>query len=192
MASPFTPTDLLSLAKTLLEQGPVKSLPTPRRIRILFNGSYVADTTSALYIWEKPFYPVYYIPRSSLKSSFFQFSSSPPSSEPYAQLTLKVGDRETDRVLAFAGRDRLPLKRAELADMVRVDFHAVDAWFEEDQQVYVHPKDPFKRVDILHSTRPVKVFLNGTKVAEAGSAQHLFETGLPVRYYLPPTAVDWR
>jgi len=68
----------------------------------------------------------------------------------------------------------------------------VDRWFEEDAPIYVHPKDPFKRIDILPSTRRVEVFdrKGGKRLADAPSSMHLYETGLPVRYYLPMTAVD--
>jgi uncharacterized protein (DUF427 family) len=54
----------------------------------------------------------------------------------------------------------------------------------------VHPKDPFKRIDILPSSRPIEVRVAGKTVAKASSSIHLLETGLPTRYYLPLTAVD--
>ncbi len=65
----------------------------------------------------------------------------------------------------------------------------MDAWFEEDEQVYVHPRDPYTRVDILQSTRHVRVVVDGVTVADSHSPTLLFETGLPVRYYLPKTDV---
>jgi uncharacterized protein (DUF427 family) len=61
----------------------------------------------------------------------------------------------------------------------------MDAWFEEDEQVYTHPRDPYTRVDILASSRHVRIEVDGTTVAESTSPRLLFETGLPVRYYLP-------
>jgi uncharacterized protein (DUF427 family) len=66
---------------------------------------------------------------------------------------------------------------------------AVDAWFEEDEQVYVHARDPYSRVDILQSSRHVVVEIDGVKVADSVRPRLLFETGLPVRYYLPKTDV---
>ena len=70
----------------------------------------------------------------------------------------------------------------------------MDQFYEEDFPIYVHPKDPFKRVDILPSTRHVRVEIDGQSIAEsAGGNYFLFETGLPPRYYLPQTAVhDWK
>jgi uncharacterized protein (DUF427 family) len=61
----------------------------------------------------------------------------------------------------------------------------MDAWFEEDEEVYVHPRDPYTRVDILPSSRHVEVVVNGVKVADSHQPRLLFETGLPTRYYLP-------
>ena len=66
----------------------------------------------------------------------------------------------------------------------------MDGWFEEDREIYVHPKDPFKRIDILPSSRKVRVEIDGTVTAESASAMFLFETGLPLRYYLPQTSVS--
>lgn len=65
-----------------------------------------------------------------------------------------------------------------------------DQWLEEDIPVYVHPKDPFKRIDILPSSRPIEVRVGGKTVAKAASSVHLHETGLPTRYYISPGAVD--
>jgi uncharacterized protein (DUF427 family) len=61
----------------------------------------------------------------------------------------------------------------------------MDAWFEEDEQVLTHPRDPYTRVDILQSSRHVRVEVDDTTVAESQNPTLLFETGLPVRYYLP-------
>lgn len=73
----------------------------------------------------------------------------------------------------------------ELAEHARIDWGAMEAWFEEDEQVYVHPHDPYKRIDILRSSRHVEVFLGDVKLAETRSPTMLFETGAPVRTYIP-------
>ena len=77
----------------------------------------------------------------------------------------------------------------ELRDLIRLDWEAMDAWFEEDEQVFTHPRDPYTRVDILPSSRHVRVEVDGVTVAESTSPRLLFETGLPARYYLPKTHV---
>ena len=70
-----------------------------------------------------------------------------------------------------------------------LDFTAFDAWLEEDEPNVAHPRDPFHRIDILHSSRHVRVEAGGEVVAESSEPFLLFEPPLPVRYYLPPEDV---
>jgi uncharacterized protein (DUF427 family) len=77
----------------------------------------------------------------------------------------------------------------ELRDLIRFDWGAMDHWFEEDEEVYTHPRDPYTRVDILASSRRVQVEVDGAVVADSTNPRLLFETGLPTRYYLPKTDV---
>ena len=70
-----------------------------------------------------------------------------------------------------------------------VDFDGFDAWFEEDEPNVGHPKDPFHRIDILHSSREVRIELDGEVLADSTSVYFLFEAPLPVRYYFPATDV---
>jgi uncharacterized protein (DUF427 family) len=66
----------------------------------------------------------------------------------------------------------------------------VDAWFEEDQQIYDHPKNPYTRIDILPSSRKITVKIGGKVIAESSNPRFLFETGLRTRFYLPKTSVS--
>jgi len=67
----------------------------------------------------------------------------------------------------------------------------IDAWFEEDAQIYDHPKNPYTRIDILPSSRKIEVKITGITVAESSNPAALFETGLRTRYYLPKTSVSF-
>jgi len=73
--------------------------------------------------------------------------------------------------------------------LVRFEWDSLDEWFEEDEPIYTHPRDPYTRVDILHSSRRVEIVVDGEKVAETSKPTILFETGLPPRYYIPLTDV---
>src|SRR5947209_7357318 len=99
----------------------------------------------------------------------------------YAFPRADVGPRESDAV----GYDD-----PELGGYVTLDWNAVDRWLEEDEEVHVHPRDPFARVDALASTRKVCVEIDGQAVAESSRPVLLFETGLPTRCYLPRGDVD--
>jgi uncharacterized protein (DUF427 family) len=78
-----------------------------------------------------------------------------------------------------------------VAGSIRFDWDALDQWFEEDEEVFVHPRNPYTRVDALRSTRPVRVALDGAVLAESSSPVMVFETGLPTRYYLNRTEVNF-
>lgn len=68
---------------------------------------------------------------------------------------------------------------------VTVAWGDVDAWFEEDDEIVVHPRDPYHRIDVLNTSRRIVVRIDGEVVAETTAARILFETGLPPRYYVP-------
>lgn len=180
-ASTLTP-----LALKLATQGPVRTLPIwPRLIRLLHNGTYFLQTTNAVYVWEHPYYPQIYIPSSEFTSSKAAHQSLKVSKgdeiktddgKAVAQYwKLTIGDKAIEKVVAFD--EGLDGKGKELAGLVKVDFESVDQWFEEDGPIFVHAKDPFKRIEILPSTRHIVVRVGGQKVAETGFAQHLYETG---------------
>jgi uncharacterized protein (DUF427 family) len=68
---------------------------------------------------------------------------------------------------------------------VTVDWSAVDAWFEEDERVFVHPRDPYHRIDTFSTSRRIEVHLEDAVLAESTRVRALYETGLPIRYYFP-------
>ncbi|KAK7432949.1 hypothetical protein QQZ08_000420 [Neonectria magnoliae] len=185
---------LSDLARHLLEHGPRKTHTTSRRVRVIYNHTYVADTTKAVQVWEHDGYPQYYLSASDLKNCHLRDAETIKKDgdvlAAIAQLTVPARDAieeaKTDRVIRFADDDRLGV----LKGLVRLEFGAMDQWLEEDVPIYVHPKDPFKRVDILPSTRSIEVKAAGKTVAKSASSVHLLETGLPTRYYLPLASVD--
>jgi uncharacterized protein (DUF427 family) len=73
----------------------------------------------------------------------------------------------------------------ETVEVVRVDWDAMDQWFEEDEPVEVHPRDPYVRIDALASSRHVEVSVDGVLLADSVRPTILFETRLPPRFYLP-------
>ncbi len=77
------------------------------------------------------------------------------------------------------------------ADHRLVAWKAMDRWFEEDEEVFVHPRSPYTRADAVRSNRRVTVGLDGAVIAKASSCVIVFETGLPPRYYLDKPAIDW-
>ncbi|WP_329792648.1 DUF427 domain-containing protein [Lentzea sp. DG1S-22] len=147
-----------------------------KRVRAYFGGELVADTTEPRLVWEVPHHPAYYLPLSSVRVEL----------EPTGETK---GDGVVHDVVTRGGTaEGAALTRPdspELRDLVRVEFAAMDEWLEEDEPIYVHPRDPYKRVDVLSSSRHVRVALDGVTLAASGQPRILFETSLPPRYYLP-------
>lgn len=77
----------------------------------------------------------------------------------------------------------------ELEGYVALDWAAMDKWYEEDEEVFVHARNPYTRIDAMRSSRHVQVELDGEIVADSTSPTILFETRLPPRYYLPQVDV---
>jgi uncharacterized protein (DUF427 family) len=166
-----------------------QTAPVPRRIRGILNGRVVLDTTSALYVWEWERYPQYYIPLADVDPDVLvdEQHEQKLSRGTARRYGLAADGEERPAALRVYGGDA----RFGLAGRARFEWDALDAWYEEDEQVFVHPRDPYTRVDALRSTRRVRVEIDGTVLAESASPVLVFETGLPTRYYLNPTEVDF-
>src|SRR5580692_10040480 len=139
--------------------------PAPRRIRAYLGTEKVLDTTRALYVWEWPYYPQYYIPLADVREGVLEDEGHTQATRrgPAALHALRVGEQRRPRA-AHVHRES-PVEG--LAGTVRLDWDALDAWFEEDEQVFVHPRSPYSRVDALRSTRRVSVELEGILLAES-------------------------
>jgi len=163
--------------------------PVPRRIRAFLAGRAVFDTTSARYVWENTSYPQFYIPLADIDADALvdEGTSMETSRGDARRYGLRVG--EVDR--PSAATVLTAAKVEGLNDTVRFAWSAFDAWFEEDEQVFVHPRSPYTRVDALRSTRTVRVELDGILLASSSSPVMVFETGLPTRYYLNRTEVNF-
>ncbi|MFC0508248.1 DUF427 domain-containing protein [Micromonospora costi] len=162
--------------------------PVPRRIRAFLGGEQVLDTTRASYVWEWSFYPQYYIPIADVKRDLLvDERRTEESRRGTARLHgLRVGEESRPSCARWYGDDALP----GLADTIRFDWAAMDGWFEEDEEVFVHPRNPYARVDALRSTRSVRVEFDGAVLAESTSPVLVFETGLPTRYYVNRTDLN--
>ncbi len=164
-------------------RGRVRVERSGKRVRVYLAGELVADAVGPLLVWEVPYYPAYYLPLADIRAELVptgEIEHSPSRGD------ADVYDVKMDRATAAAAARRYPASPlAELRDTVRLSWDAMDEWLEEDEPVYTHPRDPYTRVDILASSRHVRVEVDGVTVAESHQPRILFETGLPPRFYLP-------
>jgi len=165
-------------------RGSVRVERGAKRLRTYLGGELVADTISPLLVWEVPYYPTYYIPAADVRAELIEqqgeLAHSPSRGDAKTFTVSAGGQRAAAAALRYQDS---PIE--ELRDAIRIDWDAMDAWFEEDEEVYTHPRDPYTRLDILASSRHVRVLLAGVRIADSHSPRLLFETGLPVRFYLP-------
>src|SRR5450755_1833995 len=142
--------------------------PNQRRVRVLFGGETVADSARTIYLFETGHLPVYYFPRSDVRLDLLE-PSDHHTHCPYkgnaSYYTVAVGDRRTDNAV-WAYPDPLP-SLPEIADCVAFYWDSADAWYEEDDEVFRHPRDPYHRVDVLHSSRHVQVRVGDITVADS-------------------------
>ena len=162
--------------------------PVPRRIRGVLAGEMVFDTTGARYVWEWSYYPQYYIPVADVRRDLLVIEGAHQSSRGAVEV---YGLQVKDVHRPHAARLLTESSVHGLSGTVRFEWAALDAWFEEDERVFVHPRNPYTRVDAIRSTRTVRIELDGAVLAESSSPVMVFETGLPTRYYLNRTEMNF-
>ena len=149
--------------KMIVKAGHIE--PVPRRVRAMLGDTMVLDTTRALYVWEWPNYPQYYIPVADVDPAVLVDEQHPQKLQfgTARRHGLRLGEVSRPGAARFYADDAL----AGLAGTVRFVWDALDSWFEEDEEVFVHPRNPYTRVDALRSTRTVRVELDGVVLAES-------------------------
>ncbi len=160
--------------------------PSPRRVRVYFNGQIIADSKKMMLLRETNTLPRYYFPKKDVNTDYLQASNHTDHSDLKGEGNfwhVKVHDKIANDA-AFTFRNP-PSNGPQLEDYISFEWNKMDSWFEEDEEVFVYARDPYKRVDVLRSSRHIKVVVDGTTIAETKRPSLLFETGLPTRYYMP-------
>lgn len=170
--------DLLGSALTTLRYE-----PTEKRLRVHLADALVADTLDGRLVWEPGrLVPTYAVPRSDVSVPLRPADRAGPAHTCAGTAFDVVTGGARAAAAAFAPDD------PDLAGYLILDFNAFD-WCEEDEPVVAHPHDPFTRIDILAGDRHVRIERRGRILAESSRPLLLFETRLPVRWYLPPADV---
>lgn len=160
--------------------------PSPRWVRVRLGDTWIADSKDVKLLYETGRMCMYVFPRAHVRTDLLVASDKTRDDEHKGPATfwhVRAGDREAENA-AWAFEDPPP-ELKELADHIAFSWSKMDAWFEEDEQVYLHPRDPYHRVDVVESSRQVRVELDGVVLAETRRPRLLFETSLPTRYYIP-------
>lgn len=160
---------------------------TPRWVRAKFGGEFIADSHHALLVWEGGGPRLlYYFPQEDVQQEFLVDTGR--AGQGRTSWHVQVGDRRADN--AAWSYNEAPEGLNGIEGYIAFRWNKMDHWFEEAEEVFVHPRDPYHRVDTLPGTRHVRVEVDGVTVAESQRPYLLFETNLPTRYYLPPEDVN--
>jgi len=159
---------------------------SPRRIRIKVNSEVIVDSTNVMLMREGGHVPALYFPMDDVRMDLFSptdHSSHCGYKGDASYWTLTVGDRIEENVM-WSYRNPYD-EMEEIKDYVAFYWGRMDEWWEEDEQIFGHARDPKKRLDTVPSHRPVKIVLGGEVVAETTDAMFAFEGNHPLRFYIP-------
>jgi uncharacterized protein (DUF427 family) len=163
---------------------------SPKRMRAAFAGETVVDSREAKLLHEHGHLPVFYFPEADIRHDLLEptdHSTRCPFKGEASYWSVRVGDKVAENAVWSYPE---PIDGAPpISGYFALYWHMMDSWLEEDEPAIVHPRDPYHRIDILDSSRHVRVFVGGEMVAETRRARALFETGLPPRWYIPPEDV---
>jgi uncharacterized protein (DUF427 family) len=159
---------------------------SPRRIRARFGGETVVDSRHAKLLHEQGHLPVYYFPQDEVRTDLLvpsdRHTTCPYKGEASYWSVHAGGKVAADAAWSYPE----PVAGAPpLAGYMAFYWNKLAEWFEEDEVAIVHARDPYHRVDVLDTSRHVRVSVSGAVVADTTRARALFETGLPTRWYIP-------
>jgi uncharacterized protein (DUF427 family) len=164
---------------------------SPRRVRAVFNDRTVVDTARATLLHETGLLPVYYLPLEDFDNELLvgsRHTSHCPFKGDARYWSVRADDRVADNAV---WNYPAPIEGCpDIGAYGAIYWDRMDHWFEEDEEVFVHARDPYHRVDVVPSSRHVRVRVDGVCVAESRRPVLLFETGLPPRYYLSREEID--
>jgi len=169
---------------------PIRLEPCRKRVRAIFNATTIADTLDAILLVEHGHAPVYYLPQQDMRMDAVERTrhhTHCPFKGDASYWTLRVGKRVVDNAI-WSYEQPLPAMSA-IAGRLAPYWDKIDHWFEEDEEIFGHPRDPRHRVDVRPSSRIVRVEYGGECIAQTRRALFVFETDLPTRYYVPAADV---
>ncbi|MGW1255806.1 DUF427 domain-containing protein [Streptomyces sp. NPDC002513] len=167
--------------------------PLRRRLRVKFNGTWIADSENVIVLHEPGRYPVAYFPREDVDAQALLASGKVTQHKDLgdtAWYAVRAGDRTTER--AAWEFTALPGHAAGLQDRIAFAWRAMDAFYEEDERILGHAADPYHRIDIRDTSRTLEVRLDDTVIARSEHPVVLFESGFAPRWYVLRADIDER
>lgn len=159
---------------------------SPRHVRVFFGDEAIADSKRVKLVRESDTLPVYYFPKEDVRTDLFvpnAYRTECPLKGEASFWSVRSGGKSAENA-AWCYSNPTAVASV-IKDHFAFDWPKMDKWMEEDEELYKHARDPFKRVDALPSKRHVRVAVDGKTVADTRRPHLVFETNHPVRYYIP-------
>lgn len=154
-------------------------------VRVKLNNEIIAESFEPILLIEygRGKMTNYFFKKEEVKQNYLESSEFKGKEKKFEFWNVRVGDRfEKNAAYSYD----IPLEGYEdLEGLISFKWNSMDNWYEEDEEIFLHPRDPYHRVDTIPSSRHVRIEINGVTIAESNKSVFLFETGLPIRYYLP-------
>jgi uncharacterized protein (DUF427 family) len=170
--------------RDLLFTAGLRHEPVEKRVR----ADDVVDSTRAVLVWEPGrVTPLYAVPAEDIAAPLELGGERLPVPDGVLHPGIPFGAHTAPgEPLSVGGRigAGFRLDDPDLDGYVLLDFDAF-TWREEDEPIHGHPRDPFSRIDVRRTSRPVRIELDGEVLAETRNARVLFETLIHPRFYLP-------
>ncbi len=161
--------------------------PSQRRVRVVVDGVAIADSKHVMLLLEAGRLPIYYFPWADVRAETLERTDHTTDSDlkgTASYWTVRVGERTIEN--AAWSYEAPPATGPAIRGFVAFYWDLMDAWYEEEERAFAHARDPYKLIDVRQSSRRVRIELAGVTLAQTSRPRLLFETGLPVRYYIPP------
>ncbi len=157
---------------------------SPRWVRTILGGVTIADSKRVMILRQNERLPVYYFPKEDVRMDLMEMTKHSKEAARQGEISfwnIKAGETIAENVAW--GYLNPPDEWKKIRDYIAFEWGKIDSWYEEEEEVFVHLREPYHRVDVLDSSRHVRVIVAGETVAETRNPKLLFETGLPTRYY---------
>jgi uncharacterized protein (DUF427 family) len=159
---------------------------SPRHVRVFLGGETIADSKRAKLVREPEVLPAYYFPKEDVRTDLFtpsEYKAQCPIKGEAAYWSVRSGSKSAEN--AAWSYPNPTASAGAIKNHIAFDWPKMDKWMEEDEEIFKHARDPYKRVDVMPSRRHVRVVIDGITVADTHRPHLLFETNHPVRYYIP-------
>jgi uncharacterized protein (DUF427 family) len=192
MTAAITPSDELTRRHPVPPDG-FTFEPGERHVRATIGDVTLVDSHAPVLVWEPgQAVPGYVFPRADVRQDLLTATTAPDHDRHQRVGTWYDVEIDGTRYPALA----FTYDVAGLEDVIGIDWFrreepGVEHFYEESEEIFRHPRDPYKRVDPIPSDRHVEVFVDGIKIADTHRPVLLFETRLPIRYYIPAEDVDF-